>query len=259
MILAIFYATLGVMAVTLGVVVKSLHVFSDHERGVVFRLGRVLGVKGPGVAWVLPIDRVVRVSLQSVAVEVPHEAAITRDSVTVGLSVVLYIQVADPVRALREVDDYRQAATHAAQTTLRNIVSCVELDELLFNRDKVNQELREGIDRVLGPYGVVVRLVELNDIQLTEGMRRAMAQDAEAERERRSKVIKAQGESEAADALNHAAEVMERHPAAMQLRILSALAEVAGTQGSTVIIPVPVELLRLVDRIAPAAATQPSR
>ena len=252
MIPALLYAVAAVVGAILVTLAATTRIVKDNERAVVFRLGRVRGARAPGVVFVSPLDRVVRVSTQSVAIAVPFQQVITKDSVTLGISAALYIRVVDPVRAITEIDDYRCAAFRAAQTTLRSIVSQVELDDVLLDRQRLNQELHEGIDRVLGPYGVAVALAELDDLELTPTMREAMARDAEAERDRRSKVIAAQGESEAADALSHAAAVMERHPAAMQLRILSTMAELSGRQGTTVIVPVPVELLRLVERLAPA-------
>ncbi len=212
----------------------------------ILRLGRVIGIKGPGLFLIIPIvDRMIRVNLQTVTMDVPTQDIITRDNVTVRVNAVAYFHVVDPVKAVISVQRYLVATSQIAQTTLRSILGQVDLDDLLVNRDEINQRLQKIIDDLTNPWGVKVTLVEVKDVELPETMRRAMARQAEAERERRAKVIHAQGEFEAAETLARAAEVLERHPAAMQLRVLSTMTEVAAEKNSTLIFPLPIELLRL--------------
>jgi regulator of protease activity HflC (stomatin/prohibitin superfamily) len=211
----------------------SVRIVNEYERGVIFRLGRVIGAKGPGLFFIIPIvDRMVKVSLRTVTMDIPPQDVITRDNVTVKVNAVTYFNVVDPVRSVIAIEDYKQGTSEIAQTTLRSILGQVDLDELLINRDEINQR------------------VEVKDVELPETMRRAMASQAEAERDRRAKVIHALGEREAAGALGEAAVVLEAHPAAMQLRVLSTMAEVSAERNSTLIFPLPVELLRLVDTLA---------
>jgi regulator of protease activity HflC (stomatin/prohibitin superfamily) len=192
----------------------------------------------------------VKVSLRTVTLDIPPQDVITRDNVTVKVNAVTYFNVVDPVRSVIAIEDYKQGTSEIAQTTLRSILGQVDLDELLINRDEINQRLQRIIDDLTNPWGVKVTLVEVKDVELPETMRRAMASQAEAERDRRAKVIHALGEREAAGALGEAAVVLEEHPAAMQLRVLSTMAEVSAERNSTLIFPLPVELLRLVDTLA---------
>jgi regulator of protease activity HflC (stomatin/prohibitin superfamily) len=229
---------------------SAIRIVKEYERGVIFRLGRVIGAKGPGLFFIIPIiDRMVKVNLQTVTMDIPPQDVITRDNVTVRVNAVTYFNVVDPVRAVVAIQDYRFGTSQVAQTTLRSILGQVDLDELLINRDEINQRLQKIIDDLTNPWGVKVTLVEVKDVELPEPMRRAMARQAEAERERRAKVIHAHGEFEAAETLGQAAAVLEVHPAAMQLRVLSTMAEVASDRSSTLIFPLPVELLRLVDTL----------
>jgi regulator of protease activity HflC (stomatin/prohibitin superfamily) len=229
----------------------SVRIVNEYERGVIFRLGRVIGAKGPGLFFIIPIvDRMVKVSLRTVTLDIPPQDVITRDNVTVKVNAVTYFNVVDPVRSVIAIEDYRQGTSEIAQTTLRSILGQVDLDELLINRDEINQRLQRIIDDLTNPWGVKVTLVEVKDVELPETMRRAMASQAEAERDRRAKVIHALGEREAAGALGEAAVVLEAHPAAMQLRVLSTMAEVSAERNSTLIFPLPVELMRLVDTLA---------
>ena len=238
------------------ILVSAIKIVPEYERGVIFRLGRVMGAKGPGLFVIIPIvDRMVRVNLQTVTMDIPPQDVITRDNVTVRVNAVTYFNVVDPVKATVVIQDYILGTSQLAQTTLRSILGQVSLDDLLENRDEINQRLQSIIDDVTDPWGVKVTLVEVKDVELPETMRRAMARQAEAERERRAKVIHSQGEFEAAEQLSNAAELLERRPAAMQLRLLSTMTEVASEKNSTVIFPVPVELLRFFERASPSART----
>jgi regulator of protease activity HflC (stomatin/prohibitin superfamily) len=229
----------------------SVRIVNEYERGVIFRLGRVIGAKGPGLFFIIPIvDRMVKVSLRTVTMDIPPQDVITRDNVTVKVNAVTYFNVVDPVRSVIAIEDYKLGTSQVAQTTLRSILGQVDLDELLINRDEINQRLQRIIDDLTNPWGVKVTLVEVKDVELPDTMRRAMASQAEAERDRRAKVIHALGEREAAGALGEAAVVLERHPAAMQLRVLSTMAEVSAERNSTLIFPLPIELMRLVDTLA---------
>jgi regulator of protease activity HflC (stomatin/prohibitin superfamily) len=239
--------------------VAAVKVVNEYERGVIFRLGRVIGAKGPGLFLIIPIiDRMVKVNLQTVTADIPPQDVITKDNVTLRVNAVTYFNVVDPVRAVVAIQNYMYATSQVAQTTLRSILGQVELDDLLVNRDEINQQLQQIIDELTNPWGIKVTLVEVKDVELPETMRRAMGRQAEAERERRSKVIHAQGEYEAAESLGAAAAVLEEHPAAMQLRLLSTMVEVSAEKSSTLIFPVPVELLRFIDSVtAGGAARQP--
>jgi regulator of protease activity HflC (stomatin/prohibitin superfamily) len=248
------------LAVVILVFFASARVFPEYERGVIFRLGRVIGAKGPGLFFIIPIvDRVVRVSLRTVTMEIPPQDIITRDNVTVRVNAVTYFNVLDPVRSVVQIENYVNGTFQIAQTTLRSILGQVDLDELLTKRDEINQRLQRIVDEVTSPWGVKVTLVEIKDVELPDTMRRAMAAQAEAERERRAKVIHAQGEYQAAADLAHAAQLMEDHPAALQLRVLGTMVEVSAERSSTLIFPVPVELLRMADAIRRDTASEPPR
>jgi regulator of protease activity HflC (stomatin/prohibitin superfamily) len=229
----------------------AIRILPEYERGVVFRLGRVTGPpRGPGLILLIPIiDRLVRVSLRTVTMDIPPQDIITKDNVTVRVNAVTYFRVLDPQRAILEIEDYRFATSQIAQTTLRSIIGQVSLDQLLTNRDEINQNLQRIIDGLTDPWGVKVTLVEVKDVELPDSMRRAMAREAEAERERRAKVIHAEGEKQAAVTLADAARLLEGYPAAMQLRMLQTMTEVAAEQNSTLIFPLPMELLRVLDRL----------
>ncbi|MGH8923381.1 MAG: slipin family protein [Acidimicrobiia bacterium] len=237
--------------VVLTILRAAIRILPEYERGVVFRLGRVSGPpRGPGLILLIPIvDRLLRVSLRTVTMDIPPQDIITRDNVTVRVNAVTYFRVLDPHRAILEIEDYRFATSQIAQTTLRSIIGQANLDELLTNRDQINQELQQIIDGLTDPWGVKVSLVEVKDVELPDSMRRAMARQAEAERERRAKVIHALGEKEAAKTLAEAAGLLEAHPAGIQLRMLQTMTEVAAEQNSTLIFPLPMELLRVLDRL----------
>jgi regulator of protease activity HflC (stomatin/prohibitin superfamily) len=250
------------VAVALIVIVlgNAIRIVPEYERGVIFRLGRVIGAKGPGLFFLIPVvDKMVRVSLQIITTDIPPQDIITKDNVTVRVNAVTYFKVVDPVRAVVDIQNYAFATSQIAQTTLRSIIGQAELDELLVNRDEINSRLQTIIDQETDPWGVKVTLVEVKDVELPESMRRAMAGQAEAERDRRAKVIHALGEKEAAKALASAAEELEAHPAALQLRLLSTMTEVAADRNSTLIFPVPVELLRFLNAVTPDGALTASR
>ena len=227
----------------------AIRILPEYERGVIFRLGRVVGPpKGPGLILLIPlVDRLQRVSLRTLTMDIPPQDIITRDNVTVRVNAVTYFRVVDPQRAILEIENYIFATSQIAQTTLRSIIGQADLDELLINREEINRRLQQIIDGLTDPWGVKVTLVEVKDVELPDAMRRAMARQAEAERERRAKVIHAIGEQEAAANLAEAARLLEEHPAAMQLRILQTMTEVSAEQNSTLIFPLPMEFLRILD------------
>nr|BCX00153.1 MAG: membrane protein [Bacteroidota bacterium] len=230
----------------LGLVILSsaIRILREYERAVVFRLGRLIGAKGPGLVLLIPlIDRMVRVSLRVVTLDVPPQDVITRDNVSIKVSAVVYFRVIDPARAVVEVENYLFATSQIAQTTLRSILGQSELDELLAEREKINKELQKIIDSHTAPWGVKVTAVEVKQVDLPLEMQRAMAKQAEAERERRSKIIHAEGEYQAAQRLAEAARIIEEHPTALQLRFLQTLSDVASEKNSTTIFPVPIDLI----------------
>lgn len=245
---ALLYGIGAAVAVLVLILVAAIKIVPEYERGVIFRLGRVTDAKGPGLFFIIPIvDRMVRVSLRTVTQDIPPQDIITKDNVTVRVNAVTYFNVVDPVRSVVAIQNYVYGTSQIAQTTLRSIIGQVDLDDLLVKRDEINSQLQQIIDEVTNPWGVKVTLVEVKDVELPETMRRAMARQAEAERDRRAKVIHALGEHEAAEKLGMAAEVLEVHPAAMQLRLLSTMTEVAADNNSTLVLPVPIELLRFAD------------
>jgi regulator of protease activity HflC (stomatin/prohibitin superfamily) len=234
---------------------RSLRVVQQYEQGIVFRFGKVLpGTRGPGLTILRPIgDRMQKVNMQIIAMAVPAQEGITRDNVSVRVDAVVYFRVVDPIKAVVNVQNYMFAVSQQAQTSLRSIIGQSEMDQLLAERDTVNRELRNIIDEPTeGPWGIRVERVELKDVNLPEQMKRSMSRQAEAERERRARIISADGEYQASKRLAAAANVMARDPAALQLRLLQTVVEVAAEKNSTLVMPVPVELLRFFDRNAPA-------
>jgi regulator of protease activity HflC (stomatin/prohibitin superfamily) len=222
----------------------ALKIVPEYQRAVIFRLGRVIGAKGPGLFILVPIiDRMVKVDLRTVTLDVPTQDIITRDNVSVSVDAVVYFRVVDPVRAIVEVENYLYATSQIAQTTLRSVCGSVELDELLSEREKLNLQLQELIDRQTDPWGVKVVAVELKRIDLPEELRRAMARQAEAERERRAKIITAEAEYQAAQKLADAAQILASQPLALQLRYLETIQNVVSKPGNTVLIPLPIEML----------------
>lgn len=225
---------------------NAIKILKEYERGVIFRLGRVLSKpKGPGLIFVFPpIDRMVRVSLRIVVMDIPAQDVITRDNVSVKVNAVVYFRVMAPQKAVLEVQDYLFATSQLAQTTLRSVLGEVELDELLSGREKLNSQLQELIDKHSDPWGIKVQLVEMKHVDLPDNMVRAIAKQAEAERERRAKVIHAEGEFQAAGKLTKAADIISTNPQALQLRFLGTLAEIATEKNSTIIFPLPIDLLK---------------
>ena len=237
---------LGVVAVAILIIAAaSIRVVQEYERGVIFRLGRVVaGAKGPGLFFIIPIiDKMVKVNLQIVTLDVPPQDVITKDNVTVRVNAVCYFQVFQPVKAIVEVQNYLYATSQIAQTTLRAVLSKVDLDTILGERDRLNGDLQRIIDDLTDPWGVKVALVEIKDVDLPVEMQRAMAKQAEAERERRAKIINAEGEYQASEKLAQAAEVIARHPIAYQLRYLQTITDVSAEKNSTLVVPIPIELL----------------
>jgi regulator of protease activity HflC (stomatin/prohibitin superfamily) len=246
LIVAISLATLALLVLLL-----SIRIITEYERAVHFRLGHLTGAKGPGVILRFPIvDRVERVSLRTVALEIPTQELVTKDNVTVRVNGVTYYVVRDPVKAILTVQNFAYATAQVAQATLLTVLRQVDLDTLLRERELLAAKLRELIDAATEPWGIEVRMVEVKDVELPDQMRRAMAREAESERERRAKVIHARGEYEAAEMLGKAASTLEEHPAALQLRTLSTLAEIAVERNSTIVFPLPFELTRMFDAIA---------
>jgi regulator of protease activity HflC (stomatin/prohibitin superfamily) len=226
---------------------KWINILNEYERGVIFRLGRVLAEpKGPGFVFVFwPIDRMVKVSQRTVVLDIPPQDVITRDNVSVKVNAVVYFRVMNPVRCIIEVENYIYATSQLAQTTLRSMLGEVGLDDLLAEREKLNQRLQEVIDRHTDPWGVKVALVEVKQVDLPESMQRAMARQAEAEREKRAKIIHAEGEFQASQRLADAAAVIQLQPAALQLRYLQTLTEIATEKNSTIVFPLPIDTIRM--------------
>ena len=225
--------------------VFGIRIITEYERGVIFRLGRFIGVKTAGFKWIIPgVDRMVKISLREIVMDVPSQEVITRDNVSVKVNAVLYFRVLHPEKAVIQVENYLYGTSQLAQTTLRSVCGQHQLDELLAERDDVNQKLQEIIDLQTEPWGVKVRAVEVKQIDLPPDMQRAMAKQAEAEREKRAKVIHAEGEFQAAQQLANASRVLATEPAALQLRYLQTLAEIATENNSTTIFPIPIDILR---------------
>jgi len=224
---------------------NSLNVLREYERGVIFRIGRLMGVpKGPGLIWVIwPIDRIVRVSLRTITMDVPTQDVITKDNVSVKVNAVVYFRVVAPIRAIVEVENYLFAASQLAQTSLRSVLGEVGLDDLLSQREKLNQRLQETLDQHTDPWGIKVSLVEIKGVDLPDNMQRAMARQAEAEREKRAKIIHAQGEFEASRMLADAAATIATQPVALQLRYLQTLTEIGVEKNTSIIFPLPIDIV----------------
>ncbi len=239
-----------VVAIIVLYLLNCIKILKEYERGVIFRLGRVLPKpKGPGLIFVFsPIDRMMRISLRLIVMDIPPQDVITKDNVSVKVNAVLYFRVIDPLKAVLEVQDYLYATSQLSQTTLRSVLGQVELDELLSEREKLNAQLQEIIDMHTDPWGIKVELVEIKHIDLPENMIRAIARQAEAERERRAKVIHAEGEYQSAEKLAQAAEIISQNPQTIMLRFLGTLTEIASEKNSTIVFPLPMEILRAFDR-----------
>ncbi|MEH0934143.1 SPFH domain-containing protein [Micromonospora psammae] len=246
-----------VVAVVALLLALSVRMVQQYQRGIVFRFGRVLeGIREPGLRFIVPIaDRMVRVSMQTTVIGVPAQGAITRDNVTLTVDAVVYYRVVDPVKALVNVHDYPSAVLQVAQTALRSVIGKADLDTVLGDRDRVNAELKAVIDAPTEkPWGLLIERVEVKDVSLPEGMKRSMSRQAEAERERRARVIAADGEFQASRRLADASRAMAETPGAYQLRLLQTVVDVAAEKNSTLVMPFPVELLRFFDRLAPGGA-----
>jgi regulator of protease activity HflC (stomatin/prohibitin superfamily) len=225
------------------IVPQAIRVLREYERAVIFRLGKLLGQKGPGLIFLIPIvDRMVRMDLRVVTIDVPRQEVMTRDNVPVSVDAVLYFRVIDPQAAVVKVENFLKATSLIAQTTLRSVLGQAELDELLAHRDKINQTLQEIIDRQTDPWGIKVTAVEVKDVALPDTMKRAMAKQAEAERERRAKIVNAEGEFQAAEKMVQAAAIMSREPMALQLRFLQTMREISSEHNTTTFLPVPIDL-----------------
>ncbi len=235
-----------IVVIILVILASMVRILREYERGVIFRLGRLIGVKGPGLIILIPfIDKMVKISLRTVVLDVPPQDIITKDNVSVKVNAVVYFRVMDASRAVVEVENYAYATSQIAQTTLRSVLGEVELDELLAQREALNHRLQKIIDEQTDPWGVKVSAVEIKHVDLPQEMQRAMAKQAEAERERRAKIINAEGEFQAAEKLREAAEVLARNPITIQLRYLQTLREISVENASTIVFPIPIEFFKL--------------
>jgi len=232
------------LIIAVAAIISGIKILKEYERGVVFRLGRMVGSRGPGMVYVIPgVEKMVKMDLRTVTMDIPPQDVITRDNVSVKVNAVLYFRVIEPNKAVREVENYLFATSQLAQVTLRSVCGQAELDELLSERERINARIQEILDQQTDPWGIKVVLVEVKHIDLPQEMQRAMAKQAEAERERRAKIIHADGEFQASQKLADAAEVIGKQPMALQLRFLQSLVEVASEKSSTTIFPVPIDLL----------------
>jgi regulator of protease activity HflC (stomatin/prohibitin superfamily) len=223
---------------------SAIKILREYERGVIFRLGRLIGAKGPGIIFIIPgVDKLLRISLRLVTLDIPPQDVITRDNISIKVNAVVYFRVMDPNKAVVEVENYLYATSQLAQTTLRSVAGQADLDELLSQRDKINLRLQDILDKHTGPWGIKVSLVETKQVDLPENMQRAIAKQAEAEREKRAKIIHAEGEFQAAEKLTQAANVISVNPTALQLRFLQTLSEIATEKNSTTIFPVPIDII----------------
>jgi regulator of protease activity HflC (stomatin/prohibitin superfamily) len=244
------YGAIGIVVIVLVLVLfaafSSLRIANEYERGVVFRLGRLIPLKGPGIFFIIPfgVDRLVKIDLRTITLEVPPQEVITNDNVTAKVNAVIYFQVVDARRAVTQVLNYINATSQIAQTTLRAVLGESTLDELLAERDKINQNLQKIIDEQTEPWGIKVAVVEIKDVELPATMQRAMAKQAEAEREKRAKIINADGEFQASQTLANAAHVISSQPGALQLRFLQTMVEIGSEKNTTIIMPLPIELIR---------------
>jgi regulator of protease activity HflC (stomatin/prohibitin superfamily) len=226
------------------VAASAIKILREYERGVIFRLGRLIGAKGPGIIFIIPgVDKLLRISLRLVTLDIPPQDVITHDNISIKVNAVVYFRVLDPNKAVVEVENYLYATSQLAQTTLRSVVGQADLDELLSQRDKINLKLQDILDKHTEPWGIKVSLVETKQVDLPENMQRAIAKQAEAEREKRAKIIHAEGEYQAAEKLTQAANVISTNPQALQLRFLQTLAEIATEKNSTTIFPVPIDII----------------
>jgi regulator of protease activity HflC (stomatin/prohibitin superfamily) len=242
---ALSLPTLVLILLLLMILSSAVKIVKEYERGVIFRLGRLIGAKGPGLFFIFPmIDKMVKIDLRVITLDIPTQEMITMDNVTVKVNAVVFFRIVDPNAAVVQVEDYSRATWNISQTTLRNVIGQSELDTLLSNRESINQHLQEIIDEHTEPWGIKVSIVEVKDVELAPTMIRSMARQAEAEREKRAKIVHAEGEFEAAKRLAEAAELMNRQPVSIQLRYLQTLSEIATEKNSTIIFPVPVNMMQ---------------
>ena len=242
----VFIAIIGI------IILSGVRVLYEYERGVIFRLGRLSGTKGPGFKWIIPgIDKMIKISLRVITMDVPPQDVITKDNVSVKVNAVVYFRVLEPTKAIIQVENYLYATSQLAQTTLRSVLGQVELDELLAEREKLNLILQEVLDKQTDAWGIKVTLVEVKYVDLPQEMQRAMARQAEAERERRAKVIAAEGEYQASTKLAEASDILSRNPMALQLRYLQSMIEMSSDKSSTIVLPLPIDLLKpFIDKIS---------
>ena len=238
------YAVIGAIGFVVVVLASAIRILREYERGVVFRLGRLLGAKGPGLILLIPvIDKMVRVDLRTITLNIPPQEVITRDNVPARVNAVAYFRVTEPIKSVVEVEDFQVATSQISQTTLRSVLGKADLDTLLAERERLNEDLQQIIDDQTAPWGIKVSVVEIKDVEIPGDMQRAMARQAEAERNRRARVINAEGEFQASEKLLDAARVISRDPSALQIRYLQTLADLGVNQNTTVIFPVPLEML----------------
>jgi len=246
------YVTYIVIALAILFLANAIRVVREYERGVIFRLGRLVGAKGPGIFLIIPIiDKMVRISLRTITLDVPPQEVITKDNVSTQVNAVLFFRVVDPNAAVVEVQNYIEATRQIAMTTLRSVLGGFELDQVLGERDKINMQLQQIVDEQTDPWGIKVKNMEIKDVKLPSDMQRAIARQAEAERDRRAKVINAEGEQQAATKLGEAAAIIERNPAALQLRYLQTLNDISAENASTIVFPVPIELFEWLSKKKP--------
>jgi regulator of protease activity HflC (stomatin/prohibitin superfamily) len=237
----------SIIIVLLVIIISAIRIVPEYERGVIFRLGRLVGAKGPGLFFIIPImDKMVKVSLRTVVLDVPVQEVITKDNVPASVNAVCYFRIMDPSKAIVEVQNYIMATSQVSQTTLRSVVGEVELDDVLSAREKINTKLQDIIDKATDPWGIKVSRVEIKDVTLPEQMQRSIAAQAEAERDRRAKIINAEGEFQAAEKIAAAAEIISKNPVGIQLRYLRTLSEIATENNSTTIFPMPIDLFKVV-------------
>jgi len=233
------------VVILLIILISAIKILREYERGVIFRFGRLRGTKGPGIFLIIPfVDKMIKVDLRTVTMDVPPQDVITKDNVPVKVNAVIYFRVMDPAKSVVKIERYMVATSQIAQTTLRSILGQAELDDLLSRRDKINKDLQKIIDEQTDPWGIKVSVVEVKDVELPQSIQRAFARQAEAERERRAKIINAEGEFQASERLSEAARVLSKHPISVQLRFLQTLKEIGTEQNSTIVFPVPVDLIQ---------------
>ena len=242
-------AIAAIAAVVVLFFLNAIRVVREYERGVIFRLGRVIGAKGPGIFFLIPIvDKMVKISLRTVTLDVPPQEVITKDNVTTSVNAVLFFRVVDPNAAVVQVESFLEATRQIAMTTLRSVIGGVELDQLLAEREKINLKLQEIVDEHTDPWGIKVKAMEIKDVKIPADMQRAIARQAEAERERRAKIINAEGELQAATKLSEAAAIIDRNPAALQLRYLQTLVDISAENASTIVFPVPIDFFHFLQK-----------